>query len=541
LATDRFFDALAPIGPGGILRPIQFTVEKGVIQAVSRRSEPLAAQRQFDCGGQVVLPGFIDTHLHLPGSMLYQRHGVDLMSCSSISDYCQALERHSGDQAPLRGFGWSQTVFQSAPSALPDFQAFLNRTFPTLPVALFSDDYHSCIIDRALAETVGPSLPEGFWDRDTGLLRERAVFALLESVPALSFQPDKIADTLLAFQALLLSRGITAVQTLMPIGMTEDACFRALRSLEAQGHWKLGVNLAVTAHPRDDPEVILRRFRALEPCQSDRIRLRTVKIYIDGVVDNQSAYLSAPYERSGGRGAPIWTDGALERFCARFHQAGIQIHAHVIGDAAADQIARVLERVIGPDTSNQNRHVLAHIQLAGPETRERIGRLRLFCAMQPFWFPQDEFYPVDLDLLGRDRAGGEYPCRDLLRQGAVVTFGSDSPVTPIPDPLTGIACAMGRGAREERLSLQEALDAYTASAARQLFREREIGRIAPGSRADFVLLKAPADLRTPQGAASAAVTRTFVDGECVYRADRQTFDDAQSSGGACQDPIRPDG
>lgn len=538
MATDRFFNALALIGPEGILCPIQFTVENGVIRAVSRQSAPLAAQRQFDCGGQVILPGFIDTHLHLPGSTLYQRHGVDLMSCSSFSDYCQALERHSGDHAPLRGFGWSQTVFQSAPSALSDFQAFLNRTFPSLPTALFSDDYHSCIINRALAETVGPSLPEGFWDRDTGLLRERAVFALMEAVPALSFRPGEIESTLLAFQTHLLSFGVTAVQTLMPIGMTEDACFRALKSLEAQGLWKLGVNLAVTAYPQDDPAVVLQRFRALEACRSDRIRLHTVKIYIDGVVDNKSACLSAPYEQSGERGAPIWTDSALERFCARFHRAGIQIHAHVIGDAAANQITRVLESVMGSDTSNRNRHVLAHIQLAEQEARERIGRLRLFCALQPFWFPQDKFYPVDLDLLGRDRVSGEYPCRDLLRRGAVITFGSDSPVTPIPNPLTGVACAMGRGAKEERLSFQEALDAYTASAARQLFREKEAGRIAPGLRADFALLKAPAGLCTPQGAASATVTRTFINGECVYSRERQTFDHARPSGGTVQNSVK---
>lgn len=515
--TTRFFHAYTPAGPGGALRPIQLIVRDGLIQAVSYEEAPLQAQRQVDCGGQVLLPGFVDSHLHLPGSFLYQRHGIDLMDCASAADCRRALEAHSGAGTVLRGFGWNQMIFQDDPQALPGLQAFLNRTFPVVPVALFSDDYHSCIINRALLNAVSGQLPQGYWDGETGLLRERAVFALLRSFPALTFRREEIADTLLAFQGFLLSRGIVAVQTLMPIGMTENVCFDILQELETQGLWKLYVNFAVTAHPEDDLQNILSRYRALEARQSPLIRLHTVKLYIDGVLDNKSAFLAAPYEGEDACGAPIWEDGALEAFCTLFDRENIQIHAHVIGDAAAGQIVRALRAAMDANGRgrNKNRHTLAHLQMVREEDRRAIGRLGLGCAFQPFWFPQNRSYPVDLLRIGR-RAEQVYPCADLLRRGGGVSFGSDSPVTPDPAPLAGMACAMGRSCREQRLSFQEALSAYTASGAWQLFQEEEFGRVAPGFRADFALVRAPEGLERPEAVRASAVVQTYLGGEAVW-------------------------
>lgn len=513
----RFFNAYTP-DPEGRVRPVQFTVEDGMIRSVSHSPSPAETRDGVDCGGQILLPGFLDSHLHLPGSMLYQHHGADLMGCPDLDACRRVLESHRGDQVPLRGFGWNQSVFQALPGSMADFRRFLDRSFPSLPVALFSDDYHSCIINRTLESQAGDSLPETLWDRETGLLREEAVFALLRACPALSFQREEIRQTLLEFQDFLLRRGITALQTLMPIGLEEGVCFAVLRELEDSGLWKIGVNFSITAHPQDRPQDILERFRRLQEHQSDRIRLHTVKLYIDGVVDNKSAYLSVPYEGSSQRGWPIWEERALENFCSVIHRAQLQLHFHVIGDAAAEQVTSVLERVMGQeDRENRNRHTLAHIQLAGEKARERIGRLRLICAMQPFWFSQGGAnYPVDLAHLGKVRTETEYTCKDLLRRGGTVTFGSDSPVTPDPAPLTGIACAMGRGALGERLSFAEALDAYTGAGAYQLFREKDMGRITPGARADFLLLQAPQGLSSAETVSAATVTETYIGGERVY-------------------------
>ena len=129
-------------------------MDDGLIQAVSYDNAPLEGERRIDCGGQVLLPGFIDSHLHLPGSLLYRLHGVELLDCASLEDCQRALEGHTGGSAALRGFGWSQMAIQEDPQALLRFQDFLNQAFPSLPVALFSDDYHSCIVNRALLNTI---------------------------------------------------------------------------------------------------------------------------------------------------------------------------------------------------------------------------------------------------------------------------------------------------------------------------------------------------------------------------------------------------
>ena len=99
----HFFHAYTPAGPEGALRPVQLTVDDGLIQAVSYDNAPLEGERRIDCGGQVLLPGFIDSHLHLPGSLLYRLHGVELLDCASLEDCQRALEGHTGGSADSSG------------------------------------------------------------------------------------------------------------------------------------------------------------------------------------------------------------------------------------------------------------------------------------------------------------------------------------------------------------------------------------------------------------------------------------------------------
>ena len=516
MARTRFFNAYTYTSSGS-LQPVQLVTEHGRIAALSHASAPLAAERHHDCGGALLLPGMIGAHLHLPGSLLYGRHGVDLMDCASLDAYQSALLSHRTDRAILRGFGWSQRLFQESPGAMSRFLHFLNETFPTLPVLLFSDDYHSCLCNDVLLRQAAAVLPPPQDKTCPGFLAERSVFALLHTLPELSFRHEELEDALLAYQALLLSRGITAVQTLMPIGMDEGACWELLQDLERRGLWHIHTHFAVTAHPADDPGAILQRIRTLQNRQTEHLRLNTVKIYIDGVVDNGSAYLSQPYEDSDSCGDPIWDSTALESFCTLFDRENLQIHAHVIGDAAAAQITAALEQALHQNgrSENKNRHVLAHVQLADADSAERMARCGLLCALQPFWFPQDAVYAVDRARLGA-RSGTEYPCASLLHRGIPVSFGSDSPVTPDPAPLDGIACAMHRKDTPERLTFTEALHAYTTAGAYQLFREKELGRLSPGYRADFLRLTPPAS--EPFSATPApSLLETYSGGQCVYQ------------------------
>ena len=512
----RFFNAQLYDPSKNIFFPGELLVEDGYIAAVVHNGTSLSASEEIDCGGAVLLPGFMDTHLHLPGSFLYERHGVNLMGCDSLDAYRDKLlcAKHNGKV--LRGFGWNQRIFQQDTSALPAFQTFLNDQFPRLPVILFSDDYHSCICNRVLLKRAADFLPNNNQIQTTGLLKERALFSLLHHLPELSFQPHEIRDALLAFQAMLFSRGITAVQTLMPIGMDEAVFRDILQELSIQGLWKLRTRCALTVHPTDAPAEIIRRYHALQEKDTATVRLGTVKLYVDGVVDNASAFLQQPYCNSKNRGAPIWTDAALHDVCAALDNENIPIHAHVIGDAAAAQIASALEFAMQKNghTHNENHHVLAHVQLADPKTIAQIGRLSLFCALQPFWFPQSEIYPMDEIMMG-SRAQSEYPCASLLHSGARVTFGSDSPVTCDPNPLCGMSCSMSRQNTTERLSFSQALAAYTSTAAHQLFFPHS-GTIAPQQNADFILIHAPKVLNTVQGLTAASVKQTYIGGSCVY-------------------------
>ena len=514
--TTRFFNARIWDFSAERAREAQLTEESGVIRAVSFDKDPLPADRSVDCGGRLLLSGFVDSHMHLPGSQLYRRHGVYLMECTTLAEYQRALLPHRNDQGILRGFGWNQQVFQEDPAALAQLRRFLDETFPQLPVALFSDDYHSCLCNACLLRQAEEFLPAQTLPED-GLLTERMVFALMDGYPPLAFARQDVEDALLACQELYLSRGITAVQSLMAIGMEDETCLDAVCGLAEQGEWHLHVNFAVTAHPGSSPRKVLETLRTRQRRQGPLVRLDTVKIYADGVVDNASAFLLKPYSDCRGRGIPIWEEGELERFCTFFDREGVQIHVHVIGDGAAEEITWALERAMAQNgrVRNENRHVLAHCQLVDEAAAERMGRLGLYAALQPFWFPGKRVYGVDAERLG-DRAEACYPCASLLERGAVVTLGSDLPVTPDPSPLVGMACAMNRRKEEERLTFSQALEAYTAAGMRQLGQGDEAGIIAPGYRADFVLVDGASEDFSADAVARMKVARTYVGGQCVY-------------------------
>ena len=519
MTRTRFYHAYTYAAQSNSWLPVECTTEAGrFCEVILSPSRPLTAEKEIDCGGRLLLPGFVDSHLHLPGSQLYQRYGINLMGLPDLPACETALWEHRQDQGVLRGFGWSQRLFQKDKQALEKFRLFLDETFPELPVALFSDDYHSCLCNRRLMEDAAPLLSAAGQKADHGLLTERSVFALLEGYPALSFSSSEIRDALLAYQNLLLSRGITAVQALMPIGMGEENCLEALWHLEKEGLWHLKVNFAVTAHPSENLHRILARLRRWQQRQSFLVRINTVKIYIDGVVDNGSACLLRPYT-DGSNGRPIWTDKKLEDFCLFFDREGVQLHAHVIGDAAAEQITRALQKALRANgrSSNVNRHTLAHCQLADKAAAERMAQLGLYAALQPFWFAFGKPYPVDTAKLGLARAERAYPCASLLRQGVNVAFGSDSPVTPDPSPLLGISCAVGRSRSEERLTLGEALAAFTVNGRRQLWQEKEAGGIAPGMQADFVLIE-PRAANPPElwDFSRAFVAETYIGAQKVY-------------------------
>lgn len=491
-----------------------------------------------DLGGRTLLPGFIDAHIHFVGWAL-QRRWVDLTGAPSAAQALAIVAQKAGQTAPgrwLRGGGWDANIW---PEGMPTRQ-MLDQVAPLHPVALDSKDWHSVwanslALARAGITAATPDPGDGVIERDpqtgepTGILRENAV-KLLDDVVA---QPGLDESCAAALEGIHLAwaNGLTGIHEASDTA--EMLAFRTYQALLRRGELGLRVNQAI---PR------VRRQAAIDlglqsGFGSDWLRVGSVKFFADGALGSQTAWMLEPY-----RGRPDWrgvctldpeefTEEALA--CSA---AGLSVMIHAIGDRANREVLNALAVVRGAEPEWQAgqalparpwpplRHRVEHVQIIHADDAPRLARLGLIASMQPIHATSDM---LNADRLwGEPRVRGAYAWRTLLDTGVTLAFGSDAPIEA-PDVLAGIHAAVTRrrsdaapGAAgwqpQERISVAEAVRAYTLGAAFASGEEGSKGSITPGKLADLVVLDrdiftCPADeIRQTQVAA------TVLDGKVVY-------------------------
>jgi predicted amidohydrolase YtcJ len=252
---------------------------------------------------------------------------------------------------------------------------------------------------------------------------------------------------------------------------------------------------------------------------------------LDGVAENHTAAMLEPYLdgcgcSSGGSGMDFIDPGKLGGYVSELDAEGFQVHFHALGDRAVRSALDAVEEALRRNGRRGNRHHLAHLQVVHPEDVPRFRALGATANMQPLWACHEpQMDELAIPLLGAERALWQYPFKSLLAAGAGLAAGSDWPVSS-PDPLQGMHVAVNRvtpGGRaepltpDERLTLAEALTAYTAGTARVNHADRT-GRIAAGLHADLVVLDRDPFGAPPEQVHETRVAATFVGGEAVYRA-----------------------
>jgi predicted amidohydrolase YtcJ len=263
-----------------------------------------------------------------------------------------------------------------------------------------------------------------------------------------------------------------------------------------------------------------------------RFRASTVKLMLDGVAENHTAALLDPYlDRCGcataNRGKSFIDPARLPDYVTELDALGFQCHFHALGDRAVRDALDAVEAARTANGPSDTRPHLAHLQVVHPDDVPRFGRLGATANIQPLWAAHEpQMDELTIPFLGAERAGWQYPFAALLRSGARLAAGSDWPVSS-PDPLQGVHVAVNRvepGGTEpvflpgERLSLAEALTAYTAGSA-YVNHLDDTGRVAAGALADLVVLDRDPFAGPAQEIAQARVALTFVGGERVYAAD----------------------
>jgi predicted amidohydrolase YtcJ len=255
-----------------------------------------------------------------------------------------------------------------------------------------------------------------------------------------------------------------------------------------------------------------------------------VKFFADGVVENETGALLAPY-CSGlhSHGMRNWEGDSLAEAARRVDELGLQIHIHAIGDAAVRQALDAIEYAQARNGSRDRRPVIAHVQLVDDADIDRFAALDVIPNMQPLWAQMDALMTVlTIPRLGAERADRQYQMQTLNRSGAALSFGSDWPVSS-GAPLDGIAVATSRLTAEglpeggwtshEIVPIEQALSSYTTAVAYQAYAENTWGRITPGASADLVWLDHDPRNTPPLDLPGVGIRATYLRGAQAYRAD----------------------
>ena len=525
-------------------------VVDGRIAAVGAHARELAGPHteHVDLAGKLLVPGFQDSHIHaIFGGLEAGR--CELSALSTAAEYLEAIgayARANPEQEWITGGGWSLDAF---PNGLPTAAA-LDGVVPDRPVFLPNRDHHGAWVNSRALELAGitretPDPADGRIERDahgepTGMLQEGALGLVESLLPHIS---DEEMDAALdRAQTLLHSLGITAWQdALVGSGLGQPDNFGVYLRAAGSGRLTARVRGALWWE-RDRGATQIEAFierRRLGRAEGDgRFDPGSVKIMQDGIIENGTAALTSPYVTPCGCGGPVggssgtnsglsFIDPELLRgYVTRLDRERFQVHFHALGDRAVREALDALEAARKSNGESALRHHLAHLQVVHPEDVPRFAALNAIANIQPLWACHEpQMDELAIPVLGPERSDWQYPFKGLLASGARLAAGSDWPVSS-PDPIQGIHVAVNRvtpgrdGAPltpDQRLSLGEALSAYTAGTA-YVNHLDETGRIAPGMLADLAVLDRDPFAGPAEAIHETRAAATYVGGALVYEA-----------------------
>jgi len=537
-------EVLSPAGGAGAV-----AVTAGRITAVSRTSLLAEAGPRtdvVDARGATLLPGFTDAHVH-PLAAGAQRLTCDLSGLPhSVPAYQQRIAgyaRARPDLAWVSGNGWYGDAF---PGGLPT-REHIDEVVADRPVVLVSHDCHGVWansralelagIDRNTPDPVGGRINRDADGLPTGVLVERAgdlVTSLLPPVTAAFAE-----QALLEAQAHLHRLGVTGWQDagLGPLWGLPDPLPTYL-ALAESGRltarvvgalwWEAGEGLAQV------DGLLARRAGSTR----ERFRATTVKVMQDGVCENCTGAMLAPYSGRPQHGAAASGTSFIDpvelgEICAELDRLDFQVHMHAVGDRAVRECLDAVAVARARNPGRANRHQIAHLDVVDPTDVPRFAELDVFANIQALWARRDtEIVERKLPLLGPERERHHFPFGALHRAGAQLAMGSDWPVTD-PNPLWAIYTAVhrvgppedphavGPDARtrpleiDQAIDLRTALDAYTRGSAAANGSDTDLGTVVVGKLADLVLLDRA--VLGGEDVSGALPVLTLVGGEAVHR------------------------
>tara|TARA_R110002051_G_scaffold48308_2_gene95274 strand:+ start:22370 stop:24040 length:1671 start_codon:yes stop_codon:yes gene_type:complete len=472
----------------------------------------------IDVKGKFITPGFIDSHVHLlmGGNALLS---VELRDASSPEEFINRIVNHAKTTQPgawiLEG-NWDHTLWGGE---LPN-KAWIDDQTMNNPVALYRLDGHMILANSAALKIAGidkntPNVEGGEIVKDekgnlTGILKGHAMLPVLEAIPIPS-ELEKI-KSIKAAQKYLLSNGVTSVHDVDSLGtysaakkiMDKNELQIRIYSLNPLNHWD--------------------KRESVEALNNKWVKTGGLKGFVDGSLGSHTAAFENAYtDKPEDNGYFINDEEQLYSWASTADKANLQITIHGIGDRALNTLLNIYERIIKENGQKDRRFRIEHAQHLKSEDIKRFSELDIIASMQPYHAIDDGRWAEEL--IGPERIKTTYAFKSLMNTGAIVTFGSDWPVAPAT-PLDGIYAAVTRRTLdnknpygwvpEQKITVQQALTAYTKNAAYASFDENIKGTLEVGKLADFVIFNDDITKVDPVLIHKIKILSTYVGGKKVY-------------------------
>lgn len=474
----------------------------------------------IDLGGRFVAPGFIDSHVHLlqGGSNLAS---VQLRDASTPEEFISRIREFAALQKPgtwILGGDWDGMGWESLPQ-----KGWIDSVAPDNPVFVSRLDGHMALanslamklagVDRGVKDVAGGSIERDSRGDPTGIFKDNAMDLISVRIPD---QTDEEVDrALVAAMKYLASNGVTSVHAVDGAGYADG-----LARVRANGEQITRIYYMKTISRWNElKEQVEREGRG-----DNWVRTGGVKGFVDGSLGSHTAAFIEPYtDLQTDTGLFVNSEEDLYRWISESDKAGLQVIIHAIGDRAINFLLNTYERVADENGERDRRFRIEHSQHLAPGDINRYAELKVIASMQPYHAIDDGRWAEEY--IGPERIKTTYAFRSLLDSGATLAFGSDWFVAPAT-PLEGIYGAVTRRTLdgknpegwvpEQKITVEEALKAYTVSAAYASFEEDIKGSLEPGKLADFVVLASDITAIDPVEIWDMKVQQTWVGGKKVF-------------------------
>lgn len=504
------------------------------------------AAEVVDLDGGMLLPGFIDSHIHIASPEFFDFSLAGITNVDETMDTIAAYVAANPEKESYLGFGYMTSMFEGDELANGPKKERLDEISPEKPLIVASFDGHAMWLNSAALEAAGITAdsvppPGGLivHDKATGALWGTLKDSAMSMVQLPTPGEEQLLTALENYNSGLNALGYTSIMA-MPGNGFSPVPWAGLSAMEKAGDLTLRVHggAIVTGWNAQEDLVTLAQLR--DTYNSELVRLTTAKLFADGVMDSESAHLLEAYDDNPDSfGATDWQQDTLNEAVASINELGIQAHTHAIGDAATHMALDAYEYARDNTPEGDYRNTITHLQLVADEDYARFAELDVIAVPQPYWhFKQPDYWmPIEAHALG-ERAENEYPMQSFLDVGVTMAYASDYPVTTNPNPFIAIETAVTRNLAdsseygvdditdmddpayllwpEQRVTVQDAIRGFTASGAYAMFAEEETGSLEVGKSADLIVIDRDILTIDPLTISDTVVLQTYLRGVPVY-------------------------